>query len=143
MEGKLLSACLVTYYDGNGDFIPYHYDETRAHGTIKLIAAVSLGSVRPFQFRRRLDADGTCAPEIEASDDNPLSYDVPPGSLLIMAGNLQDHFMHQIPPMENKSEDNRRISLTLRSIVPDFEDDLERRGLHETFACHDDGKSSS
>ena len=48
MEGKLLTACLVTYYDGNGDFIPYHFDETRAHGTIKLIAAVSLGSVRPF-----------------------------------------------------------------------------------------------
>jgi alkylated DNA repair dioxygenase AlkB len=48
MEGKLLTSCLVNYYDGNDDFIPYHFDEIRAHGNIKLIATLSLGSIRPF-----------------------------------------------------------------------------------------------
>ena len=94
MEGKILTAILCTYYAGNEDHIPWHFDEIRAHGDVRLIATISLGAVRPFQFRRRLDADGSCAPELVGTEENPLSYNVPAGSLLIMAGNVQDHWMH-------------------------------------------------
>jgi hypothetical protein len=51
-----------------------------------------------------------------------------------MAGNIQDHWMHMIPAVESK-EENHRISLTIRSIVPGFEDELERKGLHGSEGC--------
>ena len=128
-------------------FIPWHHDEIRAHGEVKLIATVSLGSERTFQLRRRVrqedggpatgtgDGDdqllvgggGGGVESVCAARDSGISVRLKPGSLLVMAGEVQSHWLHSLPLPEPRDDSNHRISLTFRSIVPGYEEDLARR----------------
>jgi len=103
-----LTACLLNYYPDGTSSIPWHYDEVRAHGDACAIAALSLGSPRLFEVRRR------------APQETPalISRELQPGSVLYMAGSAQAHFEHRLPLRDG---DGARISLTFRSIVPHYE----------------------
>ena len=49
-----VTACLLNLYPPGEGFIPWHYDEVRAHGGMEtMIAALSLGGPRRFQLRTR------------------------------------------------------------------------------------------
>ena len=153
----LLSACLINNYERGEGFIPWHYDEIRAHGEVKLIATVSLGSERTFELRRRVrqedggpatwtgDGDdqllvgggGGGVESVCAARDSSISVRLKPGSLLVMAGEVQSHWLHSLPLPEPRDDSNHRISLTFRSIVPGFEEDLARVQVHETSNCVD------
>mmetsp|Transcript_174 Transcript_174/g.447 ORF Transcript_174/g.447 Transcript_174/m.447 type:complete len:336 (-) Transcript_174:316-1323(-) len=48
-----MTACLANLYREGTGHIPWHYDEVRAHGEKKIIAALSLGGPRVFEYRRK------------------------------------------------------------------------------------------
>ena len=113
----LLTACLANHYrEGHGS-IPWHYDEVRAHGDARLVAALSLGAPRRFGLRQR--AGGASGETGAAAEAEYLELEA--GSVLAMWGRTQEEFEHELPL---RPGDGHRISLTFRSIVPGFEDAL-------------------
>ena len=82
----------------------------------------------------------------------PINVVMEPGSVLLMAGAVQDHFFHRLPLHKDVHEDSHedsheslhdtlhstmsgspeRVSLTMRSIVRGYED---QHGLAPTGSC--------
>jgi alkylated DNA repair dioxygenase AlkB len=86
------------YRDGNGS-VGLHADDEPEMGPV--IASISLGADRLFLLRRK---DGSVA----------FSERLPHGSLLIMAGDTQKNFRHEVPKEPGISLP--RINLTFRRI---------------------------
>jgi alkylated DNA repair dioxygenase AlkB len=86
------------YRDGNGS-VRLHADDEPEMGPV--IASVSLGADRLFLLRRK---DGSVA----------FSERLPHGSLLIMAGDTQKNFKHEVP--KEPGITLPRINLTFRRI---------------------------
>ena len=134
----LLSGCLANHYAPGAGHIPWHYDEVRAHGAPRLVAALSLGGPRLFGLRPRGggggggggsdggDGGGTGGGGTGGGggDDDEQHIELAHGSLLAMWGNTQQAFEHALPLRGDA--DARRISLTFRSIVPGHEEALGR-----------------
>ncbi|KAL3939108.1 MAG: hypothetical protein SGBAC_006111 [Bacillariaceae sp.] len=141
-ESSPLTACLVNLYPeeaatgkggGGQGFIPWHYDEIRAHGKDKIVASLSLGGPRRFQLRTRgaLNNNSKETPRMVAD------LWLPSGSILLMKGEVQENYEHCLPletkeggskeQEEEEAEESAitinplRISLTFRSIVPGYE----------------------
>ena len=97
------SVLLNRYRDGR-DSVSWHSDDERSLGINPVIASVSLGQTRRFQFRHR--QHGQLRESVELTH----------GSLLLMQGATQHHWLHQIP--KTKRPLGERINLTFRKIVP-------------------------
>ncbi len=97
------SVLLNRYRDGR-DSVSWHSDDERSLGINPVIASVSLGQTRQFQFRHR--QHGQLRESVELTH----------GSLLLMQGATQHHWLHQIP--KTKRPLGERINLTFRMIVP-------------------------
>lgn len=95
------SVLLNLYRDGN-DSVAWHRDKESELGNRPVIASVSLGQVRNFDFRK--------------ADDHQNKYSLPlqHGSLLIMKGDLQLHWEHRIAKSVKPMKP--RINLTFRMI---------------------------
>jgi alkylated DNA repair dioxygenase AlkB len=95
------SVLLNLYRDGN-DSVAWHRDKESELGNRPVIASVSLGQVRNFDFRK--------------VDDRKNKYSLPlqHGSLLIMKGDLQVYWEHRIAKSVQPLEP--RINLTFRMI---------------------------
>ena len=91
------------YRDGN-DSNGWHADNERELGINPIIASVSFGATRPFHFKHRTIK--------EQRYKLPLEH----GSLLVMKGEMQHHWLHQIA--KTKKEIQPRINLTFRNIKP-------------------------
>lgn len=96
------SALLNLYRHGN-DSMGWHRDNEKELGPDPVIASLSLGAAREFQMRRYHDK----------SDKRKLLLE--PGSLLIMSGQSQTHYEHQLPKMKQVLD--TRINITFRTIV--------------------------
>lgn len=94
------SLLLNLYRDGK-DSIGFHSDAEPELGTNPVIASVSLGSVRTFIMKHM-------------NSKEKLEYDLPHGSLLIMAGTSQHHWLHGV--QKTKQKVGPRINLTFRKI---------------------------
>jgi alkylated DNA repair dioxygenase AlkB len=100
-EEDFNSVLLNLYRDGN-DKVSWHADDEKGLGNNPTIASLSLGATRFFDLKHK---------------DNPelkMRIDLTPGSLVIMTGELQHHWLHQIPVQKNIKE--ARINLTFRTI---------------------------
>lgn len=95
-------ALLNFYRDGN-DSMSWHSDDERSLGVNPVIASVSFGATRVFKLRHRRDRS------IE-----PLTLSLTSGSLLIMRGETQRHWQHQLP--KTKKVTGERINITFRRI---------------------------
>lgn len=105
-----LTACLANRYDEGVGKICVHSDEVRAHGDDPCIATVSLGGPRPFRI---LSAAGG-----EQRAELMLEH----GSVLVMRGRaMQERYRHELPLPDGAPA---RVALTLRSIVPGYEEAL-------------------
>jgi alkylated DNA repair dioxygenase AlkB len=91
------------YRDGN-DSMGCHADDEKELGRNPVIASVSLGDERLFKLHHKKTKDKL---------DIVLGH----GDLLIMAGNLQHHWMHAVP--KTKKPKTARINLTFREIKTD------------------------
>ncbi len=95
------SVLLNRYRDGN-DSISWHTDAEPELGKNPLIASVNFGDTRKFQLRH-------------INTKEKLEIELSHGSLLIMQGELQHFWQHQVP--KTKEIKKERINLTFRVII--------------------------
>lgn len=91
------------YRDGN-DSMGWHSDDEPSLGDQPTIASISFGAERRFHLKHQFD------PSIPTQ-----KLLLRPGSLLIMQGQSQSHWQHQLP--KSKRVALPRINLTFRRIV--------------------------
>jgi alkylated DNA repair dioxygenase AlkB len=94
------SVLLNRYRTGN-DSISWHTDAEKELGKNPIIASVNFGATRKFQLRH-----------IETKEK--IEIELTHGSLLIMQGELQHYWQHQVP--KTSKVINERINLTFRVI---------------------------
>src|SRR5690606_7620397 len=94
------SVLLNRYRDGN-DSISWHTDAEKELGKNPVIASVNFGEERVFQLKHM---------ETSERIDILLKH----GSLLVMMGELQHFWKHQVP--KSKKPMKERINLTFRVI---------------------------
>lgn len=102
VSGVKFTSCLLNLYRDGRDSNGWHADNEKELGGNPVIASVSLGATRFFHLKHR--------------DDKNIKYKLPleHGSLLIMKGATQHHYLHQIA--KTKKEVGNRINLTFRVI---------------------------
>lgn len=98
---KFTTALINLYRDGN-DSNGWHADNEKELGENPVIASLSLGEVRPFHFKHR----------VLKEERHKLLLEH--GSLLIMKGEMQHYWLHQIA--KTKKKIGERINLTFRTI---------------------------
>ena len=96
------NSVLLNYYRDGNDSVAWHSDDERELGTDPVIASLSLGQARQFDFRHKED------------HSRKYSLQLTNGSLLLMKGNLQHHWEHRIP--KSAKATGPRINLTFRVI---------------------------
>lgn len=101
-EHQFNSVLCNLYRDGQ-DSMGWHADDEPELGTNPVIASVSLGACRQFDFKPKEGVIGT-----------KRSIWLTSGSCLLMGGDLQHHWLHQIPKTKRINEP--RINLTFRWI---------------------------
>lgn len=94
------SVLLNLYRDGN-DSISWHTDAEPELGMNPIIASVNFGETRKFQLRH-------------IYNKQIVEIDLANGSLLVMKGELQHYWQHQVP--KTKKIKKERINLTFRVI---------------------------
>lgn len=99
---KFTSVLLNRYRDGN-DSNGWHADNEKELGINPVIASLSLGESRPFHFKHR------------NIKEERHKINLNHGSLLIMKGDMQHHWLHQIA--KTKKLIGERINLTFRTIL--------------------------
>ncbi|MEH6682682.1 MAG: alpha-ketoglutarate-dependent dioxygenase AlkB [Sediminicola sp.] len=97
------SSCLLNLYRDGRDSNGWHADNEKELGTDPIIASISLGQERYFHLKHR-----TCK---EERHKLLLQH----GSLLLMKGSTQHHWLHQIPKTAKPLR--KRINLTFRNIL--------------------------
>ena len=96
------TSVLLNLYRFGSDSNGWHSDNEKELGMHPVIASVSFGAERYFHFKHRTLKDQKHKLLLEH------------GSLLIMKGEMQAHWLHQIP--KTKREIGERINLTFRYI---------------------------
>ena len=101
-SGAAFNSLLLNRYRDGRDSIGYHTDAEPELGPNPVVATVSFGSQRPFVLRHKKSRE-------------QLTYRLGHGSLLVMGGTSQHHWLHGLPKTEE--EVGERISLTFRRII--------------------------
>lgn len=102
IAGMKFNSVLLNYYRDANDSVAWHSDDEHELGVNPIIASVSFGQVRRFDIRHKKDRDSRHSIYLEN------------GSLLIMKGDLQDNWVHQIP--KSTKPLRARVNLTFRVI---------------------------
>ena len=95
------NSVLLNLYRKGRDSMGWHSDDEAALGAEPVIASLSLGARRRFQFKHR-------------TTDERISLDLPHGSCLIMRGRCQACWRHQLPKTAKPT--GPRINLTFRTV---------------------------
>ena len=100
--GITFNSVLLNLYRNGNDSVAWHADDEPELGKNPMIASVSFGQVRRFDVRHK--------------SDHTLKYsvDLEKGSMLIMRGDLQHQWEHQVPKTAKALME--RINLTFRVI---------------------------
>jgi alkylated DNA repair dioxygenase AlkB len=98
------SVLLNFYRDGN-DKMGWHADNEKELGKYPIIASLNLGATRRMDFKNK------------ALSSEKISIYLNSGDLLIMLGDTQEIYLHQIP--KEKKVKSSRINLTFRNIKQD------------------------
>lgn len=105
--GLDLNSVLVNLYRTGDDSVSWHADNEVLFGENPDIVSVSLGATRKFEL----------APKY-AYGSRPVcehSFELNHGSVLVMKGDMQKHWLHQIPKANNVH--SHRYNLTFRNVV--------------------------
>jgi alkylated DNA repair dioxygenase AlkB len=96
------NSCLINLYHSGEEGVSWHSDGEKTLGLEPTIASLSFGATRKFAFKhKRTKLSGSVMLE--------------PGSLFVMAGTMQQHWVHSIP--KTKKVKHPRINLTFRNIA--------------------------
>lgn len=102
--GVPFNSVLANLYRDGRDAMGWHSDDEPELGPQPVIASISLGGVRRFLLKHRQD------PALRSA------FELPHGSLLVMAGDTQQHYRHALPRTARPV--GPRINLTFRWIDP-------------------------
>ncbi len=100
--GETFNSCLCNLYHNGEETMGWHSDaekDLKKHGAI---ASLSFGAERKFAFKHKQTKE-------------KCEFLLEHGSLLVMAGKTQEHWLHRLPPTKKIKE--ARINLTFRTIV--------------------------
>ena len=100
------NSCLLNLYFEGRDGMGWHSDNEKELLPNATIASISLGSDRKFSFKHKTTKE-------------TISLTLSNGSLLLMKGEIQEYWLHQLP--KTKKIIGPRINLTYRSIIEDKE----------------------
>ena len=97
------NVCLANLYRDGQDSMGWHSDDEKELGKNPTIASISLGEERMFHLQHK------------TKKELKQKFVLAPGSLLIMAGETQHFWKHQLP--KTKKQVAPRINLTFRQII--------------------------
>jgi len=100
-ESTKFNSCLLNFYHDGDDGMGWHSDNEKELEKNGVIASVSLGVERKFSFKHKRTAE-------------KINLMLKNGSLLVMKGQIQAHWLHQLP--KSKKIKKPRINLTFRTI---------------------------
>ncbi|AKS42083.1 alpha-ketoglutarate-dependent dioxygenase AlkB family protein [Wenzhouxiangella marina] len=100
--GGGFNSVLCNLYRNGQDSMGWHADDEAELGPDPLIASISLGGRRRFRLKARSGA-------------GRYQFEPAHGSLLLMAGDLQHHWLHEVP--KTRQAVAPRINLTFRRIL--------------------------
>lgn len=100
---KEFTTCLLNLYRDGNDSNGWHADNEKELGINPIIASVSFGADRVFHFKHK------------SNKNLKQKLILQHGSLLIMKGETQHYWLHQVP--KTKKKIGQRINLTFRIIV--------------------------
>lgn len=101
-SGERFNSCLLNLYHHGGDGMGWHSDDERSLARNGAIASVSLGAERKFSFKHK-------------NSKETVSLNLEDGSLLVMKGQTQTHWVHSLP--KTKRVTDERINLTFRTMA--------------------------
>jgi alkylated DNA repair dioxygenase AlkB len=102
VAGVLFNSVLLNLYRDGNDSMGWHSDDEPELGINPVIASVNFGQERRFDFRSKKD------------HTEKYNINLADGSLLLMKGNIQQLWQHQVAKSVKVKE--RRINLTFRVI---------------------------
>ena len=102
VAGVQFTNALLNFYRDGKDSMGWHRDNEKELGVNPVIGSVSFGATRSFRFRNYLEKNIT------------KSIDLTHGSFLLMLGETQHHWEHQLPKMNVNT--GSRINITFRVI---------------------------
>lgn len=99
-SGAKFDSVLLNYYRDGNDSVSWHTDNDGVPGKNWIVASVSFGQTRVFDFRHK--------------DDHSFKYSVvlENGSYLLMKGGFQEQWQHRVP--KSKTILKPRVNLTFR-----------------------------
>lgn len=102
ITSETFNSCLLNLYHTGDEGMAWHSDNERQLKRHGAIASVSLGAQRNFAFKHK---------HTQQTHTTLLQH----GSLLVMQGPTQDHWLHRLPP--SKKVHTPRVNLTFRTVV--------------------------
>ena len=102
ISGETFNSCLLNLYHSGDEGMAWHSDSESQLERNGAIASVSLGAERQFMFKHK---------NTKATHASVLQH----GSLLVMKGVTQTHWLHRLPP--TKKIHLPRINLTFRTVT--------------------------
>ena len=99
---ETFNSCLLNLYHNGEEGMAWHSDGELDLKKDGAIGSLSLGAERKFAFKHKQTKE-------------TISVNLEPGSLLVMKGTTQTHWLHRLPP--SKLISKPRINLTFRTIV--------------------------
>nr|WP_262916200.1 alpha-ketoglutarate-dependent dioxygenase AlkB [Flavobacterium algicola] len=96
------NSCLLNLYHSGAEGMSWHSDGEKDLKNNGAIASLSFGATRKFAFKHKVSKEN-------------VSIILENGSLLVMKGETQKHWLHRLPPSTKVLKP--RINLTFRTIV--------------------------
>ena len=101
-SNETYNSCLLNLYHSGEEGMAWHSDGEKDLKVRGAIASLSFGAERKFAFKHKVSKQ-------------VVSLQLKPGSLLVMKGITQQHWLHRLPPTKKVSAP--RINLTFRTIA--------------------------
>lgn len=102
ITGETYNSCLLNLYHDGNEGMAYHSDAEKDLKKHAAIASLTFGAERKFLFKHK-----TTKEKVEVFLEN--------GSLLVMKGTTQDHWLHRLPTTTRIKIP--RVNLTFRTII--------------------------
>ena len=100
--GETFNSCLLNLYHNGEEGMAWHSDGETDLKKDGAIGSLSFGAERKFSFKHK-------------QTDNKVELILEHGSLLVMKGTTQKHWLHRLPP--TKKVMRPRVNLTFRTII--------------------------
>ena len=100
--GTKFNSCLLNLYPDGNEGMAWHSDDEKSLGKNSTIASLSIGAERKFSFKHK-------------ATQQTASVLLQNGSLLVMKGTTQTHWLHALP--KTAKVKLQRVNLTFRTMI--------------------------